>query len=205
MSMKHLRHLILTLFLIPCLLGLTQNKTAGYLTEAYRFESTNSQVFSAYAGQAENSGLPRVSLFFKAIAKSASIHADNFQKVLSQMGVTVAPTTPAFTLKTPRENAEDAFSAVRTEAGIKYTEYLEQASADGEMNAAKALRWAKETEQQSLQLYTNVITAIANNSSSALPSLYWVCPKCGNLYDVPTPEKECSFCYTEREKFIKIQ
>ncbi|MBL7138309.1 MAG: rubrerythrin family protein [Bacteroidales bacterium] len=202
--MKHLRPLILPLFLIPCLSGFTQNKTAGYLTEAYRFESNNSQLFAAYAEQADKEGLPRVALFFRAIAKTSSIHAGNFQKVLSQMGVAIAPSKPVIILNPSQLNIEDALKSVRMEAGIKYAEYLEQAKADGEKSAGKALRWAKETEQQSLQLFVNVVDALAKENTNSLPAFYWVCPKCGNLYDVANPEKECSFCYTEREKFIKI-
>lgn len=203
--MKTHRPYLLILSVMLCISGFPQNKTSGYLTEAYRFESGNSALFTAYAAQAEKEGAVRVALFFRAIAQSASVHAGNFQKILSQMGITVSPSKPQIVLRTPRENVEEAFHSVRMEAGIKYAEYMEQAKAEGETNALKALRWAKETEQESLELYTNVISALADDKSSTLPSIYWVCPKCGNLYDVAAPEKECSFCYTERGKFIKIQ
>lgn len=196
---------ILILFFLPCLAGFSQNKTAAYLTEAYRSESGNSALFAAYATDADKQGLPKVATFFRAISKTASIHAGNFKKVLSQMGVTVTPSSPVIISQTPEQNLENAFQSVRIEAGIKYKEYLDQAQADGENTAAKALRWAKETEQQSLQLFSNVLEALSNEKTATLPAFYWICPKCGNLYDVPNPEKECSFCYTEREKFIKVK
>lgn len=203
--MKNFRYLFLFLFLLPCFAGFSQSKTAANLTEAYRFESGNSTLFAAYAADAEKQGLPKVATFFRAIAKTASIHAGNFEKVLSQMGVTVEPSAPAIILKTPKLNLEDAIKEVRIEAGVKYQEYLDQATADGEKVAAKALRWAKETEQQSLQLFLNVSGALAKENTTTLPSYYWVCPKCGNLYGIPNPEKECSYCSTEREKFLKVQ
>ena len=203
--MKHL----LTIFLLACLVpGLelfSQSKTTANLTEAYRFESNNSPLFFAYAEQADKEGLPQVAVFFRAIAKTSSIHADSFQKILFQMGVTVAPSKPVIILKTTQLNIDDALKSVRIEAGIKYAEYLEQAKADGAKSAGKALRQAKETEQQSLQLFVDVASALANENTNSLPAFYWVCPKCGNLYSIANPEKECSFCYTEREKFIKIQ
>jgi rubrerythrin len=203
--MQHLRYLILTLLLVPGLPGYSQSKTTANLTEAYRFESANSTLFAAYATDAGNQGIPKVATFFRAIAKTASIHADNFQKVLAKMGITVTPSVPAIIVKTPKLNLEDALQAVRIEAGIKYSEYLDQAKTDGDNTATKALRWAKETEQQSLQLFVNVADAIGEESTGSLPAYYWICPKCGNLYGVASPEKECSFCYTEREKFIKVQ
>lgn len=203
--MKHLCTIFLTLLLIPCFSGFSQNRTAANLTEAYHFESGNIKLFNAYATDAGNQDLPNVAVFFRAISKTASVHANNFQKVLAQMGATVTPSTPAIILKTPQLNVDDALMKVRIEAGIKYQEYLNQATADGETNAAKALRWAKETDQQSLQLFVNVSDAIAKENTGSLPAFYWVCPRCGNIYNIANPEKECSFCYTEREKFVKVQ
>lgn len=193
--------------LIICLSGFTgytQNKTAANLTEAYYTESDNSQIFSAYATYAQDEGLPQVATFFRAIAKSSSIHAANFQKVLQKMGTTVTPRKPVIIFKTNQLHIEESFRSVRLEAGIKYAEYIEQGKKDGETNAVKALRWAKETEQAGLQLFLNVEQALTNGSTASLPSFYWICPKCGNLYDVPDPEDECSYCYTEKTKFVKV-
>jgi len=203
--MKQLLAFLLLACLIPGTALFSQSKTAANLTEAYRFESNNSPLFSSYAEQAEKEGMPEVANFFRAISKTASIHADNFQKVLSAMGVTVTPTQPVIIVKTSKLNIEDALKSVRIEAGIKYAEYLEQAKTDSEKGAVKELRWAKETEQQSLQLFVNVADALANENMNSLPTFYWVCPKCGNLYDVADQENECSYCFTEKEKFLKIQ
>lgn len=203
--MKHLIHLILTLILLPTLTVFSQNNTAANLTEAYRFESNHAQIFTAYAGQAEKEDLPRVATFFRAVAKTASVHADNFQKVLSQMGITVTSSVPVINLQTSQINLEDALKDIRMQSGITYAAYLDKAKTNNETNASKALRWAKETEQKSLQNFTDVDDAIVRAITGSLPAFYWVCPKCGNLYNVADPEKECSFCYTEREKFVKVQ
>ena len=202
--MKHLLSLILILLLIPCLTGFTQNKTVVNLTEACNFESTNIPLFAAYAEQADKEGLPKVATFFRAISKAASIHAANFQELLTKMGVTVTPIKTEISLMTPELNIQDALKLIRIEAGINYAEYLEQAKTDNEKSASKALRLARETEQQSLQLFVNVADALANENTKILPAFYWVCPNCGNLYDVPDPENECSFCNTGNGKFLKV-
>ena len=203
--MKLLRLFFLILFLIPCLSGLAQSKTVANITEAYRFEAGNIILFTAYAEQADKEGLQKVATFFRAIAKAASVHAGNFQKVLSQIGVTVAPPSPSIHAGTTKLNLEDALKKVRVESGITYEQYLDQAKTDGEDNAIKALRWAKETEQKSLQYFVNVDESLSRTDGGTLPAFYWVCPKCGNIYDIPDPEKECSFCYTEKEKFINVK
>ncbi len=201
--MKH----ILSPFLLLafCTIGYSQSRTSANLTEAYRFESNNSQIFDAYARQAVDEGSPSIALFFKAIAKTSSIHAGNLKKVLSPMGVQVAPIKQVIILKTPEIHLDEALKSVRIQAGVKYAEYIDQAKVDGEESAVKALRWIKETEQQSLEIYLTVINALRNNTRNSLPDCYWICPKCGNLYDVPDPEDECSYCDTEKEKFIKIR
>jgi len=183
----------------------SQSRTSANLTEAYRFESNNSQIFDACARQAADEGLPSIALFFKAIAKTSSIHAGNLKKVLSPMGIQVAPIKQVIILKTPEIHLDEALKSVRVQAGIKYTEYIDQAKADGEESAVKVLQWTKETEQQSLEIYLKVINALRNDTRNSLPDGYWICPKCGNLYDVPDPEDECSYCDTEKETFIKIR
>jgi len=203
--MKNIRYIFLTLILIPALPGFSQNKTTTNLKDAYRFESNHAQIFTAYAGQADKEGLPKVATFFRAVAKTASVHADNFQKVISQAGITVTSSVPAVNLQTSQLNVEEALKDIRIQSGITYAAYLDQAKNDNETNATKALRWAKETEQKSLQDFIDVDDAIVRAKTGSLPAFYWVCPKCGNLYNVAVPENECSFCYTEREKFVKVQ
>ena len=199
---------IFLLIMVGCVIGISgfsQNITVANLTEAYRFESNNSQLFSAYALHAREEGLPTIATFFSAIAKVASIHADNFQKVLTGMGTTVLPQKPVIIIKSAGVHVDEALKSVRIEAGIKYAEYIEQAKKDGATKAVKALRWAKETEQASLPLFLKVDQAVSSGTINSLPTSYWVCPTCGNLYDMPNQEEACSYCYTKKGKFINIR
>ncbi|MFH1160330.1 MAG: ferritin family protein [bacterium] len=203
--MKQLLFFLIIAGLMPCNKLFSQQKTIANLTEAYRFESANSVLFDAYANQAQKEGYPQIATFFKAVAKVANIHAANFQTVLGKMGSTVTPGTTSVVPMSTQIDLDEAMKSVRIEAGIKYAEYMDQAQKDGATSAVKALRWAKETHQQSLDKYINASSALQNGKTSSLPAFYWVCPKCGNLYDVPKPEETCGFCSTERKKFIKVQ
>ena len=200
---------VLLLLVTGCLMMtshlIAQEKTIANLSQAYRFEFENSQLFKAYAQNAEEQNLPKLATFFRAISEAAAVHASNFEKVLSRMGTIISPPEVTVVYKTPQIHVDEALKRVRIEAGIKYAEYLEQAREDGERNATKAIRWAKETQQESLPLFVKANSAVINGTTNTLPDFYWLCPKCGNLYDVPNPEKECSYCFTEREKFEKIK
>jgi rubrerythrin len=183
----------------------SQEKTIADLQEAYKFESGNKSLFMAYADKASEEGYPSIALFFKSISSVSGIHASNFEKVLGKMGIEAIQGNQVIGVATTGDNLQEAFRSVRIEAGIKYTEYLEVAKSENQTTAVKAIRWAKETHQQSLQIYLNTIEAFNDGKIAGLPSFYWVCPKCGNLYAVSYPEATCSFCGTEREKFLKIQ
>jgi rubrerythrin len=183
----------------------SQEKTIGALQEAYKFESGNKALFMAFSEQAAKEGFPSIAVFFKAVSSVAGIHAENYRKVLEKLGVSAIPGNLEISVASTGDNLQEAFRSVRIEAGIKYAEYMDVAKSENQTTAVKAFRWAKETHQQSLQIYLNAIDALSNGKIASLPSFYWICPKCGNLYDTAKPEETCSFCGTEREKFVKVQ
>ena len=202
--MKNLLLVFLIVALTPCATLFSQDKTAANFTEAYRFESANSQLFDAYAKQATDEGLPKIALFFHAIAKTSSIHASNLKDLLSGMGVQVAPVKQTIILKTPKIHLDEALKSIRIQAGIKYAEYIQQAESDHETSAVAALKRIKESEQQNLEIYLKVMKALRNDIQNTLPDTYFICPTCGNLYTAEDSVENCRFCSTEKEKFIKL-
>jgi len=203
--MKKIIFVLIMAGLNPCSRLFSQQKTIANLTEAYRFESANSILFNAYAREAVKEGYPQIATFFKATGKMADIHAANFLTVLSKMGSPVAPGTPAVVPVSTQINLDEALKSVRIEAGVKYAEYMDQAQKDGAPGAVKALQWAKETHQESLDKYIQASQALQEGKTKTLPAFYWICPKYGNLFAVPKPDETCGFCGTERTKFIKVQ
>jgi len=66
------------------------------------------------------------------------------------------------------------------------------------------MRWALDTEKNHLILYNKALEALKTGKVGSLSKLYWVCPKCGNTFDVKKPAKECPLCGTASSKYIKF-
>jgi rubrerythrin len=198
------------LLLLPSVLLFTgpaawgAGKTATNLLAAYKSEMTASARYAAFAGQAEKENLPQIALLFTAVSRSEAIHAANHKAVLEKMGITVPAVKPEFDVKTTKENLETAINGETNEVQNIYPTYIVTAKQEKEANAVKSMRWALETEKRHSIYFRNALTALGGNILDTLPKIYWVCPKCGNTYDVPTAENMCSFCGTANSRFIRI-
>jgi rubrerythrin len=120
------------------------------------------------------------------------------------MGQKVDPVQPIFTVHTTLENITDALKGETYELSTMYPGFIETAKAENAKSAAKSFTWAMDTEKKHQVFYKNAIEALANKNASSLPKIYWVCPKCGNTFDVARPTGECGFCGTEAGKYIKF-
>ena len=180
------------------------DKTIANLKAAFKGESTASAKYAAYAEQAKKEGLPQIATMFEATSKAEQIHAANHQTVLVQMGQKTDPVKPEFSVKTTAENLQDAISGETYEMTTMYPGFIATAKEENATGASKSFRWAMDTEKKHQVMYKNALTALTAKKADALPKVFWVCPKCGNTYDVAKPEASCSFCSTKSEKFIKF-
>jgi len=84
-----------------------------------------------------------------------------------------------------------------------YPEFLKNANTAGNQLSLMSLNYAYKTEQKHKPLYEKALAALQNNTVKSLPTVYYVCPTCGNTYDTTAP-KRCGISMTSSEKFIKI-
>ena len=182
----------------------TNDKTIENLKAAFKGESTASAKYAAYAEKAKAEGFIQIAFMFRATSKAEFIHASNHKKVLEKLGQKIDEIKPEFTVKTTKENLEDAIKGETYEATIMYPGFIATGKTEDVKDAVKSFRWAMDTEKRHQLFYQNALTALNANKVASLPGVYWVCPKCGNTYDVAKPEKECGFCGTKNDKFIKF-
>ena len=69
--------------------------------------------------------------------------------------------------------------------------------------AGISLNYAYRTELKHLEMYKEALAALEGNNDTSLPSVYYICPTCGNTYQTTTP-KRCGISMTSSEKFMKI-
>lgn len=176
--------------------------TADLLT-AYRGEITASARYSAFSTKAEQEGFYQIALLFKAASMSEKIHAGNHKAVLDVSGAEVAQVNPIFTVKSTRENLQDAISGERYGATTMYPGFLKDAEVAGNHLAFLSLNYAMKTEIEHRLLYEIALAAMGKKSVASLSSTYYVCPVCGSVYEEVTSPR-CGICMSASEKFIKI-
>jgi rubrerythrin len=179
------------------------SKTIENLLAAFKGETTASAKYAAYSKKAEKEGYQQIALLFKAASTAEKIHASNHKSVLEESGTKVSPVTPEFTVKSTRENLQDAIKGETYEATTMYPEFLKVAEAAGNQMALISLNYAFRTEKKHRVMYENALAALEKNTVKSLPGTYFVCPTCGNTYDT-APAERCGICMTGSEKFIKI-
>lgn len=179
-------------------------KTADNLLAAYKGEYAASLRYAAFAEQARKEGFPQIAILFTAASRSEDVHAANHKTVLGKMGMAVPDYKPEITVATTKENLGSAIRGESNEVQDLYPGFITLAKQENETNAVRSMRWAMETEKRHTIFFQNATAALNGKYLDTLPKLYWVCPKCGNTYDVPSPEGMCSFCGTANNKFIKI-
>ncbi len=179
-------------------------KTIENLKAAFKGESTASAKYAAYAEQAKKEGLMSIATMFSSTSKAEAIHAANHKTVLGKMGQTPDVVKPEFTVKTTKENLQDAINGENYEMTTMYPGFIATAKTDNANDAVKSFRWAMDTEKKHHLMYQAALDAINAGKTETLSKVYYVCPKCGNTYNTAKPEAECAFCSTKKEKFIKF-
>ena len=194
--------------ILMCFMGITvfaaNEKTIENLKAAFKGESTASAKYAAYADQARKEGFIPVAIMFQATSRAEAIHALNHKAVIEKLGGKADPVTPQFTVKTTKENLDDAIKGENYEMTTMYPDFIKVAKDENATDAIKSFRWAMETEKKHSVIYNNALNALNKNDLKSLPKVYWVCPKCGNTFDQVKPEDKCPFCYTSKDKYIKF-
>lgn len=206
MKKKNLFSLVLGMFFITGTVtsGVAPDKTIANLKDAYKGESTASAKYAAYAEKAKAEGYMQIATMFEATSKAEAIHADNHKKVLESLGQKADPVEPLFTVNSTLENLTDALKGETYEIMGMYPGFITTAKAEEVKAAAKSFSWAMDTEKKHQALYKTAIEALANKKEASLPKIYWVCPKCGNTYNIAKPTGDCGFCGTSSSKYIKF-
>jgi len=202
---------IATVLLLQSFVSNSSNNESANATElnyenmkdAFKGETTASAKYAAYSKKAEEEGYHEIALLFKAASTSEKIHAGNHRAVLREGGQQVPSLTPEFTVKSTKENLKDAIAGETYEITTMYPEFIVNANKAGNQYSLMSLNYAYKTEQKHKPLYEKALAALENNNVKLLPSVFYVCPTCGNTYDTKAPSR-CGISMTSSEKFIKI-
>ncbi|MEI6089673.1 MAG: ferritin family protein [bacterium] len=182
-------------------------KTIENLTSAFNGESTASAKYAAFADRAKAEGFDTVAIMFRATSKAEAIHAENHKKILAKLGVVIdKPTLGKFEVKTTQENLLDAIKGEDYEISTMYPDFIKTAGIEKSPDAIKSFTWAWDTEKKHKDFYQKAFDCISKTSGEKLlPAEWYVCPICGNTYDIGSVKEACDFCMTPKSKFVEFK
>lgn len=170
---------------------------------AFEGETTASAKYAAYSKKAEEEGFHEIALLFKAASTSEKVHASNHKAVLLEGKQEVPSVKPDFTVKSTKENLKDAIAGETYEITTMYPDFIKNANKAGNQFSLMSLNYAYKTEQKHKPLYEKALAALESNTVKSLPTVFYVCPTCGNTYDTKAPTR-CGISMTSSEKFLRI-
>ncbi len=182
-----------------------KQKLVKNLKDGFTGETTASAKYGAYSKKAKEEGFENIAKLFEAASKSESIHANNHKAVLEKLGEKAPEVKPEFTVKTTKENLEDAIKGETYEVTTMYPEFLKLSDALAEYGkeASKSFDYAMRTEAKHKVFYEEALKTIYAKGETPTVT-YWICPVCGNTVTSDKDILKCSICKNEKEPWTKI-
>lgn len=180
-----------------------QKLTIQHMKDAFTGETTANAKYVAFSKKAEEEGYTEIAMLFKAASGAELIHANNHKVVLKRMGEQIPDVTPEFTVGSTMENLKNAIEGESYEFNTMYPNFIKDANAAGNYMAQISLTYAYKVEQKHRDFYKTALKALEDGNVSSLPSVYYLCPTCGNTYATTAPAR-CEISMTDSKLFIKV-
>ena len=181
-------------------------KTIENLKAAITGESNASATYLAFSAKGADDGYPNIAKMFAAASAAEAIHVKNHNAVLVKLG------EEAFTavVETPKvssmaENLQTAIDDETHEFTVMYPDFISTANAENCTDAITTFRWARDAETTHARLYTqalNILKTTGNDKTVA--SVWYTCPRCGNLFDTIEELNGCPLCGARPASFLKF-
>lgn len=165
-------------------------KTKDNLKEAFAGESQARNKYLFYAKKAEEEGRDQIAKIFRAAAEAEKVHARNLAQSLGMV-------------KETGKNLKDAIEGENYEHTKMYPEFIDKAHKEGNGEAERTFRWAKEVEEKHEFLYKKAKNSIDNDEALEEEKIF-VCQGCGYTEEGKAPSR-CPVCGAPKEKFKQIE
>jgi rubrerythrin len=196
----------LALLVVFATSGFSQAKTSqtiGDLKIAYDNELNASAKYARYAEAARKESLPMVAKLFEATSKAEACHAANHKKVSETLGAKLdLPKIAPINAKSTPVNLLDAINGETYEFETLYPGFLKTAENEDIIEAITTFRYALLTEKRHAILYQSVLNDLQSNKKESISTTWYVCPTCGNVYDLKGVKISCEYCGTLKPRFI---
>ncbi|MEI6632192.1 MAG: ferritin family protein [Chlamydiota bacterium] len=179
-----------------------EKTTLDNLLAAYNGESNAHARYLAFAAKADEEGFGQAASLFRAVARAEQVHYERHAEVIRKLGGTPEAKIETPSVKTTKENLEEAVKGETYETEVMYPAFLAQAKKEKKADAVDAFEDAKAAEAVHAGWYKKVLANL--DGWKGAKKEFSVCPVCGNVVDV-LPGPACPICLTDTKKFIPVR
>ncbi len=181
-----------------------EQKVVEDLKAAFTGETVASAKYAAYAEKAKTEGLQKIALLFEAASKAKGVVAANHKAGLQQLSEPVPEVRPEFKVNSTKENLEEAIKDEANGSTAMYPGFIEDASEAKVAIANISFSYAYKNHLKSKAFYEHALNSLGNGGIASLPSMYRICPTCGNIYPGEGPVR-CGCCLTSKDASITVK
>ncbi|TFG35524.1 MAG: rubrerythrin family protein [Nitrospirales bacterium] len=174
--------------------------TVKALNARYIDEVIARNTYNAYATRAHSEGYQNIAFLFTALAASESIHARNFEALLTKLGVPLPEVIePRHEVLSTKENLHHATAVEAEEIDTEYPKIIGEITAEGHEAAIRNITYAWKAEKQHRDLMRRIQKNVKRWFSLVAkfierePARYYVCDICGSTL-VDLPKDRCPIC-----------
>ena len=181
-------------------------KTIENLKAAITGESNASATYKAFSAKAAQDGFPNIAKMFAAASAAEAIHVKSHNEVLTKLGE--KEFTPV--IETPKvagmeANLQKAIEGETYEYTVMYPGFITAAKAENCDDAVNSFSLASDAEAIHAKLYTKSLNILKEtNSDKTVASVWYICPKCGALFDTIEGVARCPLCGVRSASFQKF-
>ncbi|MEW6408596.1 MAG: rubrerythrin [Nitrospirota bacterium] len=185
-------------------------KTIENLTKAFIGESQARNRYTFYSKIAQNEGFDQISEIFLITADNEKEHAKWLFRLINGLKqksnekldeITVEASAPTM-LGNTAENLKSAIAGEHYEYTKMYPEFADVAEKEGFPEIARRLRSIAKAEEHHEERYKKLLKEVEGNTVFKKDKkVYWICRKCGYMYEGTEPPEKCPSCDHESNYF----
>ena len=181
-------------------------QTIENLKAAISGETNASATYQAYSDKADEEGFHNIAKMFAAASAAEAIHVRNHNAVLVEMGEEAFnPTAGTPNVSSMADNLQAAIDGETYEYTIMYPGFIEIAEKEEKFDALSSFDLASSAEATHAMLYSQALNILRETGSDETVSSEWyVCPKCGDLFNGIEGLDNCPLCGVSSSSFLKF-
>jgi rubrerythrin len=167
--------------------------------------------YAAFAQQAKLDGYPGIAYLFTALAAAELIHGQNFEKILTGLGVELTPVAAReIQVGSTQQNLIKAAADELDSVYTFYPDILRQLKPEGLKDAVTMTTYAWDTEKQHLKILKSIQRWTPKHFEAVARSIenetgqYFVCQVCGATM-VKMPRGKCPVCKFPADNLHKVE